>query len=278
MKRYLISLLVILGTLLWTPRANAGSRNLLICIPGSPGTSATAQTYMAPFYRRIESLATWQVGSLQGSYQPTYSGCLSKINSWQPGFAVMSQGVYLEHRKALRLNVIGSLQMFAGAGKQLYLVVKKGSFKTVADLQGKRLTSNHLEETKFLNKVMFGGKIDVTRHFLLKQVSQTTKGMRDVVRGRADATIINDDELRTMNGRSWRNTLQIIHKSPRLPGAVLVAFGKWASRVDLAQMKKVARTMCAGPGGRKLCRASGIQSAGAATQATYGRIIRLFGK
>ena len=245
-------------------------------MPGSPGSTTGAQTYMAPFFRRIESLAGWPTNSIRGSFYPTYAGCLAKIRSGKPGFGVLSLGVYLEQRKHYKLRVLGKVNILYGAGKRLYLVVKKGKYKSLAELQGKKLTSDHLEEATFLSKVMFGGKIDVKTHFRLRKVRSTVKGMRDVKRGRADATIINDEQLRILKRRGY--PLVIIHKSPPLPAAPLVAFGSWASRADIAKMKKAAGAMCSGARGRKLCRSTGIQSASRASNATFRRVVKKFGK
>lgn len=269
--------LLTLGLVAASP-ARAGSRDFLICIPGSPGSSASAQSYLTPFFRRVESLAGWPAGATSGNYQPSYAGCLSQIRSGRPGFAVMSLGFYLEQRTAHRLTAIGQVEMFAGAGQRLYLVVKRGAFKTLADLKGKRLTSNHLEEAKFLNKVMFGGKIDVERHFVLRRVTETTKGMRDVARGRTDATIINDDELRTMKSRSFGKDLEVIHQSPPLPGAPLVAIGANAAAADLAKMRRTIAGMCLGADGRKLCADAGIRAMRSASDSTFWAMVRLYGR
>jgi ABC-type phosphate/phosphonate transport system substrate-binding protein len=276
MKRLLIVTGILLASLTGSHPAQAGGRDLVICMPGSPGTTAGAQAYMAPFFRRIESLAAWPASTINGSFHPTYTSCLARVSSIRPGFAVLSLGVYLEQRKRLKLRVIGQVDILYGAGHRLYLVVKKGAYTSLAQLQGKRLTSDHLEETTFLSKVMFGGKIDVTTHFKLKKVRATTKGMRDVKRGRADATIINDEQLRIMKRRGY--PLVVLHKSPRLPGAPLVALGSYARRGDISKMNKVVSTMCSGPLGRKLCRNTGIKSVRKATNRTYAKMVRLFGK
>jgi len=276
MKRIILIPGILLSCLLAVPTAEAGSRDFLICIPGSPGTSAGAAAFMTPFFRRIESLAGWPASSTTGSYQPRYAGCMASIRSSRPGFAVMALGVYLQHRRDMHLKVIGQVDMFAGPGRRLHLVVRKGTFRTLAELKGKKLTSNHLVEKRFLNKIMFGGKIDVAQHFVLRQVSRTTKGMRDVARGRVDATIVNDDELRTMHHRSWGRKLTVIHKSPALPGAPLVAFGRNAKRADISALRRVIARMCSGAQGRKLCKSSGIRSMRLATQSTYARMIRMY--
>lgn len=276
MKRTLVVTAILLGSLGATHKAQAGARDLVICMPGSPGSTAGARVYMAPFFRRIESLAAWPASTINGSFYPSYTGCMSRIRSQRPGFAVLSLGVYLEQRKRFKMRVIGRVDILYGAGNRLYLVVKKGSYTSLAQLKGKRLTSDHLEETKFLNKVMFGGKIDVSTHFKLKKVRFTTKGMRDVKRGRADATIINDEQLRIMKRRGY--PLVVLHKSPPLPGAPLVALGSYARSGDINKMKKVAGAMCSGAQGKSLCRKTGIKGARRATDSTYARMIRLFDK
>lgn len=276
MKRILTVTAILIGSIGLPQQAQAGPRDLVICMPGSPGSTAGAQVYMAPFFRRIESLAGWPASTINGSFHPSYTSCLSKIRSTSPGFAVLSLGVYLEQRKRYKMRVIGRVDIAYGAGTRLYLVVQKGKYTSLAQLKGKRLTSDHLEETQFLNKVMFGGKIDVTTHFTLRKVRATTKGMRDVKRGRADATIINDEQLRLMKRRGY--PLVVLHKSPRLPGAPLVALGSYARSGDINKMKKVAGAVCSGASGRKLCRTTSISRARRATNATYRGMVRLFGK
>ncbi len=276
MKRILIVTAILLASLSGGTSAQAGSKDLVICMPGSPGTTAGAKSYMAPFFRRIESLAAWPASTINGSFHPTYASCLARVRAIRPGFAVLSLGLYLEQRKHLKLRVIGQVDILYGSGQRLYLVVKKGAYTSLAQLKGKRLTSDHLEETTFLNKVMFGGKIDVSTHFKLKKVRATTKGMRDVKRGRADATIINEEQLRIMKRRGY--PLVVLHKSPRLPAAPLVALGSHARSGDIAKMKKAVGAMCSGAQGRSLCRKTGIKSVSRASNATYRTMIRLFGK
>ncbi len=267
---------LLLGGVTATPWARANPRDLVICMPGSPGTTASARAYMMPFFRRIESLAAWPAGTIKGTFHPSYRSCMARIRSARPGFAVLSLGVYLEQRKRFRMRVIGRVKILYGPGSRLYLVVRKGRYTSLAQLRGRRLTSDHLEELPFLSKVMFGGKIDVATYFKLKKVNATTKGMRDVKRGRADATIINDEQLRIMKRRGY--PLVVLARSPPLPGAPLVALGSYASSADIRKMKSVVGTMCSGPRGRKLCRSTGIKAIARASDYTFARMVRLFGK
>jgi ABC-type phosphate/phosphonate transport system substrate-binding protein len=278
MASKLLALALLVATTTLATPASAGPKDLVICIPGGAGSSGAATTYMAPFFKRIETLAGWPNGSIQGSYQPDYASCTSQLGSRKPGFAVVSLGVYLEQRSAFGMQVIGQVDMFAGAGSHLYLVVKKGSYASLDALKGKKLVSNHVEESKFVSRVVFGGKIDVERHFVVKKTSSNLQGMREVARGAADATIVNADELKTMKQRSWGADLVVLHTSPALPPAPLVALGRWASAADIAKVKGVFTSVCSGADGRQLCASSSIQQISPATDATYAAMVRLYGR
>lgn len=254
---------------------SAGPRDLVICIPGGTGSTSGADTYMAPFFRRIESLTGWPASSVKGTYHPSYTGCLTHLASQSPGFGMMSLGVFLEQRRRYRMTIIGQVDMYAGAGRRLHLVVKKGAYTSLASLQGKKLTSNHLEEGTFLNRILFKGKVQLASHFKLRMVNRATKGMRDVARGRADATIVNDDELKIMKSRSWGQNLQVLTSSPPLPPAPLVAFKRWSRAADVATIKRAVGRLCTGQG-RKMCQGAGIKRLTRATNATYAKIIRLY--
>ena len=265
----------ILFTLALPEAAWAGPRDLVICIPGGTGSTSGASTYMAPFFRRIESLTGWPTSSVKGTYHPTYAGCLTHLASQSPGLGMMSLGVFLEQRKRYKMKIIGQVDMYAGAGRRLHLVVKKGAYANLAALQGKKLTSNHLEEGAFINKILFKGKVQVATHFKLRMVYRSTKGMRDVARGRADATIINDDELKILKRRSWGRKLQVLQSSPPLPPAPLVAFGRWSKNADVAKIRSAVGRLCTGQG-KKMCQGAGIKRLTRASKATYAKIIRLF--
>lgn len=262
-------------TLLVSGRAMAGSKDFVVCLPLGEGSSTLATRHMSPFLRHVEKLVGWKSNAIKGKYLNSVSTCEAHVKASKPGFAVLSQGLYLDKRRAWRLKVIGRVDMPRGAGRRLYLVVKKGRYSSLSDLKGKVLKSNHVAEKKFLSKVVFKGKIDVESHFKLRPTTSPLRGFKSVYRGRADATLVNEEELKLMRRRKEGKQLEVIYKSPKLPGTPVVAFRRNASSKDIRTLKKALPGLCKGVGA-SVCRGAMIKDFDAASQSTYRKLIRLF--
>lgn len=255
--------------------AHAGSRDFVVCLPLGEGSSSVATRHMSPFLRHVEKLVGWPAKAIGGKYINSLSACERHVKSQKPGFGVLSQGLYLEKRRAWKLKIIGRVSMPRGAGKRLYLVVKKGQYSKLSELKGKVLKSNHVAETKFLSKVVFRGKVDVTSHFKLRPTTSPLRGFKSVYRGRADCTLVNDEELKLMKRRKEGKALEVIYKSPRLPGTPVVAFRRHASSSDIRKLKKNLPKVCRGSG-KSVCRGAMIQSFHSASRSTFRKALRLF--
>ena len=151
--------------------ASAGPRDFVICLPLGEGSASAATRYIKPFLRLMEKKAGWPEGSVTGRYINGMAACKAYVRTHKPGFGLLSQGLYVANRKAWRLKVIGRVDMPRGAGKRLYLVVKKGAYRSLDQLKGKTLKSNHVAEKSFLSKVIFRGKLDAARFFRLRATS-----------------------------------------------------------------------------------------------------------
>lgn len=253
----------------------AKNREFVVCLPLGEGSSALATRHMKPFIRHLEKKAGWQANSVKGKYINSMSKCLSYISANKPDFGVLSQGVYLKMWKKWRLKVLGRVEMPRGAGRRLYLVVQKGKHSSLASLKGTTLKSNHVAETRFLSKVIFKGKVDVTTYFKIRTTSSPLRGFKSVYRGRAEATLVNDDELKLMRKRKEGKKLKVILSSPRLPGTPVVAFKGHASAKDTRVLKKALRSLCNGSG-KSVCRNAMIRRFLPASNATYSKLRRLY--
>ena len=78
------------------------------------------------------------------------------------------------------------------------LVVKDPALKSLADLKGKKVSSNHFASPKYVSKVAFDGKTDVEKDFMMVKASAPSKPLKDVEAGRADAALIDDEQLAQM--------------------------------------------------------------------------------
>ncbi len=258
-------------------RAQAAKRVFVVCLPLAEGAEEAATKQMAPFLRRLEKLAGWPAGSVEGHFYSSIAGCEAAVRRLKPAFGLVSQGLYLEKRRTWGLKVIGRVDMPRGAGRRLYLVVKKGAYKSLDELRGKVLKSNHVAEVRFLSKVIFRGKVDAGRFFRLRSTSSPLRGFKAVYRGRADCTLVNDEELKIMRRRREGKDLEVIYQSPVLPGTPVVAFRRHAAPQDVKAVARALRNLCKGEGA-SVCRNAMIRRFLPGSDATFRKLVRLFGR
>jgi ABC-type phosphate/phosphonate transport system substrate-binding protein len=131
------------------------------------------------------------------------------------------------------------------------LVVKDPAWKTLADVHGKRLISNHLSSAKYVDKVAFEGKADVEKDFKVTKTAQPSKPIKAVERGEADVALIDDEQLANM--KELAPDLKVIWTSPALPPTPVVAFTKTATPADRATFTKILPGLCKSDKGKPVC-------------------------
>ncbi len=245
---------IVLGLLLLSAPASAGPRDLLVQMGSVGGTTETAAAYVEMFLRYAEAALKWPAGASKGSFFPDPNGALDYIGKQKPGFAMMDPEIWLELRKKEDLKVLAAVHGKGIDRGKLYLVVKGDTFKTVEDLKGKTLVSNHLNSKRYISKIVFDGKIDVATHFRLVPATSPAKGIKALERGEAEATLIDDDQLAESKSAPSAAQFRVIHTSPALPSMPLVAFGKIAKKDESAALAKMVLTMCADPKGAEVCK------------------------
>jgi len=242
------------GLVLLVPQlALAGSRDFLIEHAGSGGTQQQAAPFVAKFLRYAEAALGWPANSVNGDFFSEPADALSAIAAKKPGFGMLDPDQLLELRKKESVEVLASATGKNQLGK-LHLVVKNPAYKTLADLKGKTVVSNHLQSARFLSKVVFDGKIDVKTHFAkLTEAPGMLKGVKSVDRGEADATLLSEEELVALKGMAYPD-LHVIWSSETLPPTAVVAFGKNVQAKDKDAFGKMLLKMCADPKGAPVCK------------------------
>jgi ABC-type phosphate/phosphonate transport system substrate-binding protein len=133
-------------------------------------------------------------------------------------------------------------------------VVKDAAAKSLDDLQGKRLASNHLQDPRFVERVIFDGKIDPQKYFTLQPTSSPIKPFKQVDRGEADAALVDDSQLEHMKTLPFGGSLRVVYSSPPLPPFPLVAFTKTTSPAERESVRKLLLRMCGSPDGKEVCK------------------------
>jgi ABC-type phosphate/phosphonate transport system substrate-binding protein len=257
----------------------AGPRDFVVAHAGEGGTSEQAAPYLEKFLGHAETTLGWPAKSTTGKFFPEPDADLTRYLAEQkPGFGMMDIETFLELKKAEGLQPIATAH---GKGKglgKLHLVVKAdSSAKSVDDLKGKTLASNHLQSAKFLTKIAFEGKTDVKKHFAkLDSKLSVLKALKAVENGEAEAALVSDYD------EDWRKSsaysgMKVIWSSKELPPMVVVAF-KGAPPKDRDAFAKMLPGMCSDTKGATVCKDLGIDKFAAPNKTELDSVAKKFDK
>jgi len=229
----------------------AGGRDFIAEHAGAGANAQNAQPYIDQFLRITETTTGWPANSAKGEWVDDAKGAEKAIAERKPGFAILDPEVYFELRKKEALEPIAEVKGKTFNKGHYSLVVKDPALKTLADLKGKKVSSNHFASPKYISKVAFDGKTDVEKDFVIVKATAPSKPLKDVGAGRADAALIDDEQLAQM--KEIAPDLKVIWTSPALPPTPVVAFTKNASAADKAAFAKALPKLCKDPKGKEVC-------------------------
>lgn len=231
--------------------AFAGGRDFIAEHAGAGANAENAQPYIDQFLRITEKLTGWPANSAKGEWVDDLKAAEKAIAERKPGFAILDPEVFLELRKKEALEPIAEVKGKTFNKGHYSLVVKDPALKTLADLKGKKVSSNHFASPKYVSKVGFDGKLDVEKDFVMMKAAAPSKPLKDVEHGRADAALIDDEQLAQM--KEIAPDLKVIWTSQALPPTPVVAFTKNATPADKAAFAKALPKLCSDPKGKDVC-------------------------
>lgn len=266
-------LLALTLPLLAAAPATAG-QTLVICNVGGPGTTRQAQPVLDKFLRHMERSGALASGTFRGEYHTDLDSCLKYIEAHKPLLGVFDLASYLAQQRALKLAPLASMGKMGS--QRYYLLVRKGSYKDLAALEGKQLISSHVRDPRFVSRIVLDGKVDADKHFKIKYSRRPLKGIRRVARKRADATLVGKMAFDHLSELKLDVELVPVYTSPPLPGLTLATLGTARQkRTITAAVKKALPRLCSGPG-KKMCGTFQIEAFHRSKPAAYRRLVRKY--
>ena len=254
----------------------AGGRDFIAEHAGAGANAQNAQPYIDQFLRITETTTGWPANSAKGEWVDDAKGAEKAIAERKPGFAILDPEVYLELRKKEALEPIAEVKGKTFNKGHYSLVVKDAALKSLADLKGKKVSSNHFASPKYVSKVGFDGKTDVEKDFVMMKAAAPSKPLKDVEAGRADAALIDDEQLAQM--KEIAPELKVIWTSAALPPTPVVAFAKSSTPADRAALTKALLKLCSDAKGKPVCESMFIDSFAPADKAAFSAAEKRYDK
>jgi ABC-type phosphate/phosphonate transport system substrate-binding protein len=218
------------------------------------GDSASAQPYIDKFLRLVERSVGWPAGTATGVFAGSRKEAIAFIDANAPGLGMMEPQLYFELRVARQLQLVLQVESRELVSPKLVVVVKDPALRSLDDLKGKRLWTTLADAPRYLSKVVLDGKVDASSHFTLKQIGQALRGVRGVLRGDCEATLLDEEQLARAREIEGGADLRVLFTSPALPPIAVVAFGGTLPAADRDGLAKALSAMCGTAEGAAICK------------------------
>jgi len=272
-RRFVLGVLLLsLGT------GFAGPRDLLVFYPGGAGTAEDAAAVMKEFGAALAKGAGWPEGALRVTYENDLQLGLGAIQKDKPGFALVGLPVYLSQAAKLKMKLV--TQSLPGGRKtdSYYILGRKDGPKNLQGAKGLKLVSNQLYDKTFISRCVLGGQ-NVEQFFKLKEVSSGLRAIKSVVgeEKKADLVLLDQHQHDSLGALDEAKLLQLVHRSPDLPTAPLVALEGVAADADIAAIKKALLGLAGNPAAKDLLETMTLKGFGEPDEAAYQAACKLYG-
>ena len=267
-------------TLMLTPTVNADTDDttptMVVCYTAGSVNKREAKKATQSMLDELAKLGGWKPGDYHSKFTAKPSKCLKLLNEKTTHFISPSLGFYLEHRKDLVPVARPKLK-----GKNIdkwYLVVKKGKYTSLNDLKGKIIGGPLVDDVEFLKRIIFKGKIDPAKFFVLKRSSRVLRALRKTVRGKIDGVLLNQQQYDALPSLPFAKDLTAIFASDPIPVPSLLAV---RSRTTEKERKRFARALfgfCQTPKGKGFCKMFGIETFEPVNEKAYKDVIKHWSK
>lgn len=250
----------------------------LICQPGGPDLAPEQQQVLEQLFRYLERKTGLSAtnGSIEGVYTNNWDDCEKQLKR-NPNIIFPTLPIYLELNRTLGLTPVAQLRINDRVQDNFYVMVKKDSTLTVEGLEGKTITGTHLGCQAFTEQVALGGKVALGK-VKLQPEKLGLRAIRKVMRGKADAVILDGFQYRNLKGTSFGKNLKPIHVSSDVPTPPVAVVTDRMGKGAVADLQNALVNMHKDPEGQSVLKLFRIEGFAAPEANAYGKLQSLLTK
>jgi phosphonate ABC transporter substrate-binding protein len=194
------------------------AHTLMVCAPGSPGSTDDARTRMDAFAAAVSARAGTRIAA---SYEPAEDACVTQLGSTALG--LVSLPFFLAHEH--ELGLVPRLQVVAHGRPALErwtLVGPRGRVSGPAALAGYTIVSSAAYAPAFIRGVVLGGFGALPANVKLEQSSAVLSALRRAANGEPVAVVLDGTQQAALASLPFASRLEVIAQSPPVPAGVVV--------------------------------------------------------
>jgi len=203
---------------------------LVICAPGSPGTTAEAQPSMDALAAALARSAHAPPDSIAAAYEETEQGGLRRLAQKDAGLLLATLPFLLAHEKELRL--VPRLSAMPRAGQPLErwsLVTGKGH---PPSLEGYTVLSTAGYSRRFVR----AAAPKLPQAVRIEQAGAVLSALRRAASGEKVAVLLDGSQSASLSTLPFASSLEVVSVSPPMPVALIATV---SNRVDPGRWKEL---------------------------------------
>jgi len=200
-------------------------KTLVVCAPGYPGNTATAQPTMDAFARLAAGAAGWGSDTLRALYFETAEGGLKRLAEPDAVLALVSLPLFLQQESALKLAPRLQAVQESGALETWSLAVGRGRVASPAALDGWEITGTAGYAPEFVRGPILAGWGALPATARVTYTANVLAALRRAAAGESVAIVLDRSQAKAMESLPFASDLQVVARSEALPGTLLCSVG-----------------------------------------------------
>ena len=205
--------------------AGAAPKTMVVCAPGYPGTTATAQPTMDAFARDAAAAAGWPPGKLRAVYHETAAGGLRRLVDPDAVLALVSLPFFLQHETALGLAPRLQVVQAAGSAGTWCLAARRGRVTSPAALDGFEIAGVAGYSPEFVRGPVLSGFGPLPATARITFTPNVLSALRRAAAGEPIAVVVDAAQAAAMTSLPFGGDLEIVARSPAMPETLLCLVG-----------------------------------------------------
>ncbi len=200
-------------------------RVLVVCAPGSPGTTLQAQATMDGFAQSAAAAAGWPAGSLSAIYFENLESGVARLREPDAALAMVSLPFFLRYEKELALRPRLEAHQESGAREVWSLVAKKDAVGSAAALAGWEITGGPGFYPEFVRGAILADWGRIPNDTRISFTSRALTALRRAATGEKLAVILGLQQTGAVPELPFGDDLVVVTSSAPLPGGYLCTVG-----------------------------------------------------
>ena len=200
-------------------------RTVVICAPGFPGDTESAQPTMDAFALAAAAAAEWPAGSLRAVYHQTEQGGLDRIAGDDVVLAIVPLPFLLGPGAGLDLRPALLAETASGGDGVWSLAARRGAVASAAALDGWEITGRPGYAPAFVRGPILGEWGRLPEGARITATTAVLGALRRAAAGEKVAVLLDAAQTASLPSLPFAEELEVVARSGELPGAVLCSVG-----------------------------------------------------